>query len=535
MLRPIRLVLPVGLLAVLFTLSLTMGGCRSPQQDGERMTVQVLADGQSREIEVAKGSTVGQALEAAGVQISDLDRSEPPAYAVLGPGDQVHLVRVREEFTTEQVTIPFEQQIVRNESLPEGERRLIQPGSNGRQERTYRILFEDGVEVSRSIVKTVTLQEAVPEIIMVGAQSAFAPLIIPGKLAYLAGGNAWMMEGTTANRRLLVNFGDLDGRVFSISPNGEWLLFSRKSKKASNEEINSLWVVSLTRSNMAPFALGVKNVVHSAVWTPSSANVAYTTVEPRSTAPGWQANNDIYKVVVGPGWAGTPQRVLEANSGGVYGWWGMKLFYSPEGLLTYARADQVGLVDQQNGELDPLLEVTPFQTHSDWAWVPGLVWGADSQTLYLVTHAPPPTLVNEEESPYFDLIAISMANKAAVRLIQQTGMFAYPSASPLRQRGKEKSYQVAFLQAIFPEQSETSRYRVIVMDRDGSNQRLLFPPADAPGLEPQTPVWAPLPLEGQSGDFLALIYQGNLWLVDSGSGQAFQITGDGLISLIDWK
>lgn len=535
MLRPIRLVLPVGLLAVVLALLLTMSGCRSPQQDSERMTVQVLADGQSREIEVAKGSTAGQALQAAGLQISDLDRSEPPAYAVLSPGDQVHLVRVREEFTTEQVTIPFEQQIVRNESLPEGERRLIQPGSNGRQERTYRILLEDGVEVSRSIVKTVTLQEAVPEIIMVGAQSAYAPLIIPGKLAYLAAGNAWMMEGTTANRRLLVNFGDLDGRIFSISPNGEWLLFSRKSKKAADEEINSLWVVSLTRSNMSPFALGVKNVVHSAVWTPSSANVAYTTVEPRSTAPGWQANNDIYKVVVGPGWAGTPQRVLEANSGGVYGWWGMKLFYSPEGLLTYARADQVGLVDQQNGELDPLLEITPLQTHSDWAWVPGLVWGADSQTLYLVTHAPPPTLVNEEESPYFDLIAISMANKAAVRLIQQTGMFAYPSASPLRQRGKEKSYQVAFLQAIFPEQSETSRYRVIVMDRDGSNQRLLFPPPDAPGLEPQTPVWAPLPLEGQSGDFLALIYQGNLWLVDSGSGQAFQVTGDGLISLIDWK
>jgi hypothetical protein len=533
--RQTRFALPACLLAILLAFAAGTAGCRSPQVGDEQINVRVVADGQTQEIQVQKGSTAADALEIANLQVTALDKSDPPAYTVLGEGDEIRLVRVREEFTTEQVTIPFEQQVVRNESLPEGERRLVQPGVNGQQELTYRILLEDGAETSRSIVKTVTLQEAVPEIVMVGAQSAYAPLIIPGKLAYLAGGNAWLMEGTTANRRILVTFGDLDGRVFSISPNGEWLLFSRKSKKAADEEINSLWVASLTRSNTAPFALGVKNVVHSAVWTPSSANVAYTTVEPRSTAPGWQANNDIYKVVVGPGWAGTPQRILEANSGGVYGWWGMELHYSPEGILSYARADQVGIVDQQEGQLKPLLEITPLQTHSDWAWVPGMTWGADSQTLYVVTHAPPPTLVNEEESPFFDLTASSAANKATVRLVQQTGMFAYPSTSPLRQSGKEKSYQVAFLQAIFPEQSETSRYRVVVMDRDGSNQRVVFPPADAPGLEPQTPAWAPLPLEGQAGDFLALTYQGNLWLVDSGSGQAFQVTGDGLISLVDWK
>jgi hypothetical protein len=32
-----------------------------------------------------------------------------------------------------------------------------------------------------------------------------------------------------------------------------------------------------------------------------------------------------------------------------------------------------------------------------------------------------------------------------------------------------------------------------------------------------------------------VIYQGNLWLVDSGDGQAYQVTGDGLVTRIDWK
>jgi hypothetical protein len=521
---------------VSFVLLVSMiSGCRSPQLGRELVQVKVIADGQTYQVKLQAGSTVADVLNAADIEISSLDKSNPPAYAVISDGDEIHITRVREEFISEEINLPFERQIARNESLPEGETRLVQPGVSGRQEVTYRILYENEVETIRTIVKSVTLQDPIPEIVMVGAQAAFAPLVIPGKLAYLAGGNAWRMEGTTANRTPLVTSGDLDGRIFSISPNGEWLLFSRRSNKTSGAEINSLWVISLSRANATPFSLGVTNVVHSAVWTPSSANVAYSTVEPRSTAPGWQANNDIYKVVVGNGWAGTPQRVLEANSGGVYGWWGMELHYSPEGILSYARADEVGIVDQQNGELRSLLEITPLQTHSDWAWVPGMVWGADSQTLFVVTHAPPPNLVNPEESPYFDLSAASTANKTTMRMIQQTGMFAYPSVSPLRSNGEEDSYLVAFLQAIFPEQSETSRYRAIVMDRDGSNKQIIFPPPDSPGLVPQVPVWAPQPIEGQAGDFLLFVYQGNLWLVDSGSGQTFQATGDGLITRADWK
>jgi hypothetical protein len=85
------------------------------------------------------------------------------------------------------------------------------------------------------------------------------------------------------------------------------------------------------------------------------------------------------------------------------------------------------------------------------------------------------------------------------------------------------------------EQSETSRYRLMIMDRDGSDVRALFPPSDSGGIEPQTPAWSPAPLDGQSGNFIAVSYQGNLWLVDSGNGTAYQVTGDGLISRLDWK
>lgn len=529
---------PLRLLALISILLLLVTGCRPPQIGQDDFTVQVLADGETRTVKVPAGSTVDQAIKAAGLDLNVTDMSDPPLYTVLSQAAVITVTRVSEEFVTEETVIPFERQIARNETLPEGETRLVQPGVNGLRETTFRVLLEDGIETSRTAVKVVNLREAVPEIVMVGAQSAFAPLVIPGKLVYLSGGNAWLMEGTTANRRPLVTSGDLDGRIFALSPDAQWLMFSRKSTKTSEEEINTLWAVSLTRSSAKPFSLGVKNVVHSAVWTPSSKAVAYTTVEPRATAPGWQANNDVYKINISENWASKPQKVLEANSGGIYGWWGMELNYSPVGILGYARPDQIGLVDQQKGELTPLFEITPLQTHSDWAWVPGVVWGADSQTLFYVAHTAPPNLVSAEESPNFDLLATSAANDSTVHLTMQSGMFAYPSASPLKQlnsKDKEKSYQLAYLQAIFPEQSETSRYRLVVMDRDGSNRQELFPASDLPGLQPQLVVWAPEPLNGQVGDFISLIYQGNLWLIDSGNGQAFQVTGDGQIVRLDWK
>jgi hypothetical protein len=117
-------------------------------------------------------------------------------------------------------------------------------------------------------------------------------------------------------------------------------------------------------------------------------------------------------------------------------------------------------------------------------------------------------------------------------------MFAYPRPSPIQaQTTGESAYQVAYLQAIFPEQSDTSRYRLMVMDRDGSNRRELFPPAEAQGIDPQRDwgVWSPQVVDGSQGHALAVLYQGNIWLVDSVSGETWQITGDGRINRVDWR
>lgn len=505
-------------------------GCNAPQVKQGSITVSVTADGKTTNVEIAAGSTVEDAFRAAGIIPGSLDRSNPPLYTLLSDGSMAELIRVREEFTVDQVVIPYEQQQLRNESLPVGEEILLQTGQNGLKEITTRRVLEDDVEVSSNVVKTVVLKEALPQITMVGVQKPFAPVPIPGRLAYLLDGNAWVMDGTTANRRQVVSTNDLDGRVFSLSTDRSWLLFSRRSD--DDGIINTLWVASVEEGSEQLVDLGVENVVHFADWKPDSVlTVGFSTVEPRTAAPGWQANNDLGLVTFSStGFVRQLPPIVETNSGGIYGWWGTDFAWSPNGLqMAYARSDSIGVIDLQTEEQHAIYEISPLQTFGDWAWVPGLSWGSNGKVLFSQDHQSP------EDSQTFDLVAVTPAGSELIQIASQVGMFAYPVSSPSKQLGSgESAYRLAYLQALFPSQSENSKYRLMIMDRDGSNRRLLFP-VEGAGIEPQRVEWSPKALQGKTDNAIAFLYQNNLWMVDASTGEAWQVTSDGLTSNIDWK
>lgn len=522
---------------ILFLLVL-QGACAAPPETQSTIGVKLIADGDDIEILVSPGSNVEDALEEAGVSLNSLDKVNPPSYTLLQDGDVVEVVRVTEEFEVDQEVIPFEQQHQPSELLPEGEMQPLQLGENGMREITFRIVYENGVEVARVPIKSVNVKEAIPQIMLVGVQSSFAPLSIPGRLVFLSDGNAWLIEGNTGNRKPIITSGDLDGRIFSLSENREWLLFTRHNEE--EDTINTLWAVKVDDPDLL-IDLEVENIIHYADWViGSDTEVSYSTVEPRQAAPGWQANNDLnQRIFSSSGWVAQPEEIFETNSGGVYGWWGKLFDFSPDGSrLVSVGPDQISIFDFVDDQQYVVMEITPLQTGGDWAWVPGIGWGSDGRVLYTVDHAPTPGVGSPEESQNFSLTAIPLGGGPAMHLVSQVGMFAYPLPSPIQtQEYEENSYQIAFLQAIFPTQSETSRYRLVVMDRDGSNRLQLFPPQELPGLEPQREwgVWSPEPVEGGRSFLLAVLYQGNIWFVDARNGESWQITGDGRINRLDWK
>ena len=530
---------------IIIYISLFLWGCTAPQVTQGLITVTITADDKNISIEVPPGSSVQEAIKIALLTLGTLDRVEPPLYTVLSDGDQITVVRVREEYYIEQKVIPFEHQELRNEALPEGERRLSQPGVNGLEEITYHRVFEDGKEISKNIVKSIVLKAAIPEIVMIGSKASFASFDFTGKIAYLSAGNAWIIEKNTSNRRLIVSTGDLDGRIFSLSKDGKYLLFSRYSNE--DNVINSLWVASLVKDPVKIIDLGQNNIIHFAEFDPSSQNIAYSTAEWRETSPGWQANNDLYEIGVSTsGYVGSPATILEPNSGGVYGWWGMDFSWEPDGVdFLYSRPDSIGIINSYEGVATSIYKITPYQTGGNWAWVPGASWSPDGNTIYTVDHIT--SGINENlDSQIFDLIAIPLFNGAPVHLVNNVGMFAYPSTSPIRIEKNfydtpsgtsldQASFKIAYLQAIFPDQSETSGYRLAVIDRDGSNQKYLFPDEGAIGLSPQKVIWSPNGMNASDQNMIIFIYNGNIWSVDSNTGVAQQITSDGLTTQVDWR
>jgi Dipeptidyl peptidase IV (DPP IV) N-terminal region len=72
----------------------------------------------------------------------------------------------------------------------------------------------------------------------------------------------------------------------------------------------------------------------------------------------------------------------------------------------------------------------------------------------------------------------------------------------------------------------------VVADSDGSNPRSIFPPSDKPGIRPLDDgsilAWGP------AGGQIALVYQGDIYVVDVASGRGTNVTITGNAQMPRW-
>ena len=111
--------------------------------------------------------TVGDALTEIGVGLSGLDEVLPSLDAPLYPDIQITILRVVEEIDLEEEFAPYETIFVGDPNLLI-DTRDVSPGAEGITRRRYRIRFEDGQEVARTLEDVWVAQEPRQQVISYG-------------------------------------------------------------------------------------------------------------------------------------------------------------------------------------------------------------------------------------------------------------------------------------------------------------------------------------------------------------------------------
>ncbi|MGE5262725.1 MAG: G5 domain-containing protein, partial [Acidobacteriota bacterium] len=497
--------------------------------------VAIVADG-TRRIVDTNAATVQDVLREQRVAVGDNDRVEPPLYAEIDRSATITITRVEVRTDSARQPIPFERQLVRDETYPEGQMRIVQLGSNGEVEITYALTSENGDALPPRETARKIIRQPQNEILAIGTLGSLPGVPVEGSLVYLANGNAWVMRNSSSDKRPLTSTGDLDGRVFSLSATGRYLLFSRAAE-AGGESINTLWLIDTLVLGESPRALSVGDVLYAQL-SNDARTIAYSTGEKTPGAPGWKAHNDLWvaPLVTGEISATLPasitlnaRQVWQPAMPAPYSWWGANLALAPDGhAVAYAFANAIGF-SELGGAVSSrrvlLKDFAPFRTRADWVWVPQVAWSPDSRFVIAAVHAPLDNPVVASDNPSFELWALARDGSVYAPLAKQTGMWAAPAWSPPDARGESK---IAFGVALSPSDSERSRYALYVMDRDGGNKQQIFPQDKEEGLLIAQVAWAP------SARQLIALRDNDLWLYDFASARWSQLTANGASALPRW-
>jgi len=121
------------------------------------VAVQVAVDDGKKDLLTTK-KTVKAVLEQAGLTLGQLDKIKPAIESEVTAGLVIEITRVKEDLTTQRVSIPFTTLKRDDGTLELGLTKVVQAGENGIKEIKYRVTYENSkkaktIEVSSKVIK----------------------------------------------------------------------------------------------------------------------------------------------------------------------------------------------------------------------------------------------------------------------------------------------------------------------------------------------------------------------------------------------
>lgn len=121
-----------------------------------------------------QAKTVGEMLKEKGITMSAVDGIAPAITTPITAGMQIRLWRNGVQTLTQDEAVNYTTRQIEDANQPIGYRLVQTPGENGRRTVTYEVNMQNGVEVSRKEINSVTTKQAVEEVVVVGTKNSYS-------------------------------------------------------------------------------------------------------------------------------------------------------------------------------------------------------------------------------------------------------------------------------------------------------------------------------------------------------------------------
>lgn len=113
-------------------------------------------------------NTVGDLLEEKSIELDPEDKITPSLDTPVSRNTQIFITRIGTEVVTSEEEIPMPVETVEDMSLSFGATAIRQVGAPGKKSVTYQLNIQNGVEVGRTLIQEVVVQEPVKQIVARG-------------------------------------------------------------------------------------------------------------------------------------------------------------------------------------------------------------------------------------------------------------------------------------------------------------------------------------------------------------------------------
>jgi uncharacterized protein YabE (DUF348 family) len=131
--------------------------------------VYINADG-TQTLARTQQKTVGGLLHERDVALGPQDTVSPDAATPITPNMTIQINRVTVVIEQQTTPIPYTTQNVTDPTLTIGTTQVQTPGSNGQEQTTYRVHYQNGVEQSRDLISQQVVQAPVTAVVRIGTE-----------------------------------------------------------------------------------------------------------------------------------------------------------------------------------------------------------------------------------------------------------------------------------------------------------------------------------------------------------------------------